>query len=125
MVALIHKRWQQGWDDLAIATELSEKGYHSARSDCVSAFAVGRLRVNHGWRRVNMRDHIILEGHLSVRELANLLGVSRSSIYSRIRRGVIPTEFVTRHPKYDRLFIRHDPAILNTIRGMMKNAQSQ
>lgn len=125
MIAQVHQLWQQGVDDAAIATELTAQGYHSARSDHLSAAAVGRLRLAHGWRRANARDHMTMEGHLSVLELAHLLDVSRSWIYGRIRRGTIPAEFITRHPEYDRLFVRNDPQLLASLRDMKKNARSQ
>jgi hypothetical protein len=75
MIMQLHQLWQQGMDDATIATELTARGYHSARSDHLSAFAVGRLRLAHGWQRANARDHMTMEGHLSVLELANLLDV--------------------------------------------------
>jgi hypothetical protein len=125
IVAQIHQRWQQGLDDAAIASELTAQGYHSARSDRFSAAAVGRLRLQHGWQRVNARDQATLEGHLSILELANLLNVSRSWLYNRIRTGRIPTELVTRHPEHDRLFVRRDPELLSDLRKMKKNARSQ
>ena len=121
----IHQLWQQGLDDETIATELTAQGYHSARSDRFSAAAVGRLRLQHGWRRVNARDHATLEGHLSILELANRLNVSRSWIYNRIRTERIPAEYVFRHPDYDRLFLRNDPELLTTLRDMAENARSQ
>ena len=125
MITQIHQLWQQGMDDATIATELTAKGYHSARSDHLSAFAVVRLRLTHGWQRANARDHVTMAGHLSVLELANLLNVSRSWIYGRIRRGSIRAEFITRHPEYDRLFVRNDPKLLASLRVMKKNARSQ
>jgi hypothetical protein len=125
MIAQIYQRWQQGADDATIAAELTAKGYHSARSDHLSAIAVARLRLAQGWRRANVRDHVTMDGHLSVLELANLLSVSRSWIYGRIRRGSIPAEFIMRHPDYDRLFVRNDPKLLASLRTMKKNAQSQ
>ena len=125
MITQIHQLWQQGVDDVTIATELTAKGYHSARSDHLSAFAVARLRMAQGWRRANVRDHMTMEGHLSVLELANLLNVSRSWIYGRIRRGSIPAEFITHHPDYDRLFVRDDPKLLASLHAVKKNARSQ
>lgn len=125
MVAQIHQLWQQGLDDAAIATELTAQGYHSARSDHWSAAAVGRLRLQHGWRRVNARDHLTMAGHLSVLQLANLLNVSRSWVYNRIRSGRIAAEFVTCHSEYDRLFVRDDPELLATLCDMKENARSQ
>jgi DNA invertase Pin-like site-specific DNA recombinase len=125
MIAQIHQLWQKGVNDITIAAKLTAKGYHSARSDHLSAETVGRLRLEHGWRRNNARDHVTLAGHLSVLKLADLLGVSRTWVYGRIRRGLIPTEFITRHPKYDRLFIRNDPQVLATLQEMKKNARSK
>ena len=125
MIAQIHQLWQQGMDDAAIAAKLTAKGYHSARSEQVSADAVLHLRLTHGWKRANPRDHVTMGDHLSVLELADLLGVSRTWVYGRIRRGLIPTESVIRHPKYDRIFIRNDPDLLDCLRAMKKNAHSK
>jgi hypothetical protein len=125
MIALINQLWQQGWDDAAIAAELTAKGYHSARSEQMSTNAVLHLRLKLGWKRANPRDHVTMAGHLSVLELADLLGVSRTWVYGRIRRGLIPTEFITRHPEYDRIFIRNDPKLLDTLHNMKKNAFSK
>ena len=125
MMARIHQLWQQGVDDAAIAADLTAKGYHSARSEQMSANSVTHLRLTHGWKRGNPRDHVITAGHLSVLELADLLGVSRTWVYGRIRRGLIPTESITRHPKYDCLFIRNDQELLDRLRIMKKNARSK
>lgn len=125
MISEIHQRWQQGMDDATIAAELTAKGYHSARSDDLSAFAVARLRLAQGWRRANARDHLTMDGHLSVLELANLLDVTRSWIYGKIRRGTILAEYITRHPEYDRIFVRNDPELLASLHDMKKNARSQ
>lgn len=125
MIAQIHQLWQQGVDDATIATQLTAKGYHSARSDRLSAEAVGRLRLEQDWRRHNLRDHVTMAGHLSVLEVADLLDVSRTWVYGRIRRGRIPAEFITRHPEYDRLFIRNDPQILASLHEMKNNARSK
>ena len=112
-------------DDAAIAAELTAKGYHSARSEQMSANAVLHLRRTHGWKRANPRDHVTMDDHLSVLELADFLEVSRTWVYGRIRRGLIPTESVIRHPKYDRIFIRNDPDLLDCLRAMKKNAHSK
>jgi hypothetical protein len=125
MIAQIHQLWQQGADDMTIAAELAAQGYHSARSDRFSAASVGRLRLQHGWRRVNAHDHATMEGYLSISELAERLNVSRFWIYNRIRTGRIAAEFVSRHPEYDRLFVRNDPELLAALRDMKKNARSQ
>lgn len=125
LIQQVKLMWQQGMDDAAIAAELTTIGYHSARSDHVSAASVGRLRLAHRWQRVSARDYLSMEGHLSVQELADLLGVTRSWLYGRIRRGTIPAEFITRHPEYDRLFVRNDPNLLVSLRDMKKNARSQ
>jgi DNA invertase Pin-like site-specific DNA recombinase len=125
MMALIHQLWQQGVDDKAITAEIAAQGYHSARSDRFSVASVGRLRLQHGWRRVNARDHVTMEGHLSIDELAEHLNVSRFWVYNRIRSGRIAAEFVSRHPEYDRLYVRDDPEILATLRALKKNARSQ
>jgi hypothetical protein len=58
-------------------------------------------------------------------ELADLLGVSRTWVYGRIRRGLIPAEFITRHSDYDRIFIRNDPKLVATLHEMKKNARSK
>ena len=125
LIQQVKLMWQQGMDDAAIAAELTTIGYHSARSDHVSAASVGRLRLAYRWQRVSVRDYLSMEGHLSVQELADLLGVTRSWLYGRIRRGTIPAEFITRHPEYDRLFVRNDPNLLVSLRDMKKNARSQ
>ena len=121
----IHQLWQQGKDDATIAAELTAQGYHSARSEQISAGSVMHLRLSHGWKRSNPRDHVTLVGHLSVLELADILGVSRTWVYGRIRRGLIPAEFITRHSDYDRIFIRNDPKLLANLRQMKKNARSK
>lgn len=125
MKAHVQRRWQEGAEDAVIAAELAAQGYHSARSDSWSAEAVRRLRLQYGWRRANVRDYLTLEGHLSVLELANLLNVSRSWVYNRIRTEHIPAKYVTRHPDYDRVFIRNDSELLAMLRDMKKNARSQ
>lgn len=125
IIAPVHQLWQQEVDDGTIAAELTTMGYHSARSDRVSAATVRRLRLTHGWYRVNARDHAILAGHLSVLELAELLDVPRFWVYNRIRRGQIAAEYIIRHPEYDRLFVRNEPQLLVKLFDMKENARSQ
>ena len=124
-MARIQQLWQQGVDDAAIAADLTAIGYHSARSEQMSADSVMHLRLSHGWKRGNPRDHVTMAGHLSVLELADLLGVSRTWVYGRIRRGLIPTESNTPNQKYDRIFIRNDPKLIATLHEMNKNARSK
>jgi DNA invertase Pin-like site-specific DNA recombinase len=125
MIAHLYQLWQQGMDDATIAAELTARGYHSARSDDLSALAVARLRLAQGWRRANVRDHMTMDGHFSVLELANLLDVPRSWIYGKIRRRIIPAEYIASHPEYDRVFVRNDPELLASLHDMKENARSQ
>ena len=67
-----------------------------------------------------------MDGYLSVLELANMLDVTRSWIYGKIRRGTIPAKYIVRHPEHDRVFVRNDPVLLTSLHDMKKkNARSQ
>jgi hypothetical protein len=98
MINQIHQLWQAGLNDKEIATQLTAKGFHSARSSEVPAVLVMKTRLAHGWyitpeRRCNVRA---LEGYLTVRGLAARLGIPRRIVYRFIQSGVIEPQYILR-----------------------------
>lgn len=76
--------------DSAIARILTEQGFRTARSDSVSTEAVKRIRLQSG-RRCHDQGSLLryVAGSLTIRQIAETLGVKRSWIYNSIRRGRI------------------------------------
>lgn len=106
---------QTGQTDAAIATQLSQEGFHTARSLQVTALSVQKLRLAHRWYRPfeRQRGAAQVDGCWTIPGLARHLGVHDSTIYRLITaKGVIPAEYVQRDPQTQRYLIRQDEQLL-------------
>jgi hypothetical protein len=124
MIEQIGQLWQQGYDDEQIAIQLTAAGFRSAQSLEVLPSTVQRHRLANGWyhsvhltRGVNEFD-----GQLTIRGLAEQLGVHRSWVMRRIRRGQIPAKHITRHPQSHVYLIDKDPTLLEALRQQVEQS---
>ncbi len=88
--AAVRRLAAAGKSDQEIAAELTRQGMRSPRTPAVSAHMVRRLRDRQGLRRERRRaGPKSVAGYLTVRQLAERLGVPAGGIYDRIYSGKI------------------------------------
>jgi hypothetical protein len=114
--------WQQGLDDEQIAGQLTQEGFHSARSPQVPRKTVMKIRLEHGWHlpRWQIRNVLELDGHLTARGLAKRLSADRSWVYRRIYDGTIDPDYVTRHPQSKVYLIKDEPEMIARLRQHLR-----
>lgn len=107
MTERIHELWELKKTDHEIATLLSREGFRSPRSLQVNPATVQRIRLQNHWKNqpAKVAPRIRLNGFLSVTELANHIGVNRSSILRRIYNGMIPPPDICRHPVFQTSYL--------------------
>jgi hypothetical protein len=110
MVDRMQELWQQGLSDEQIADQLSAEGFQSARANTVSPKVVQKLRLDQGLLRIRPQNQALLEveDRLTIRGLAQRLGVNRDWIRHRIRSGQISPRYLTRHPSRNKLILIED-----------------
>jgi DNA invertase Pin-like site-specific DNA recombinase len=90
MQVVILRLAQEGYDDDAIAQELTRLGHRSPKREVVLPSTVRRIRLQHRLlQRSNQSHPRCVPGFLTVQQLASRLGVSRQWIHDRIRNGTI------------------------------------
>ena len=90
MEALIVSMARKGQTDDAIAKRLTELGHRSPQSNVVLASTVRNIRLSHRILRVAHQSHPRrVPGFLTIPQLSEKLGISRSWIHDRIRNGTI------------------------------------
>jgi hypothetical protein len=121
MVRRIGELYVAGLDDVQIAAQLSQEGFHSARRSDVAVDAVETIRQAQGWHH-NTGPQPVLEiaGQLTVTGLAQRLGVDRPWVYRRLRNGAIDARYVTRDPQTHRYLIQDDPELIARLRTFVK-----
>jgi len=114
MVDRIETLWQQGLNDEQMAAQLTQEGFHSARSSVVVPDTVMKIRLAHGWHLslAQSRKALTLNGQLTARGLATRLGAKRSWVYRRIREGDIDPSYISRHPQSRVYLIKDDPTLI-------------
>jgi hypothetical protein len=122
MVERVHELWALGQVDEEIAAQLTQEGFHSARSVGVSPVAVMKIRLEHKWYLTlhQSRGVDALDGYLTVTGLAKQIGVDRSWVYRRLERGQIETHYYTRHPQSGIYLIVNDPELIASLRQALK-----
>ncbi len=107
MTERIHELWELKKTDHEIATRLSQEGFRSPRSLPMNPATVQRIRLQNHWKNqpTKVAPRIRLNGFLSVTELANHIGVNRSSILRRIYNGLIPPPDIRRHPVFQTSYL--------------------
>lgn len=90
MEATIEQMAQDGKSDEVIAQHLTAQGYRSPRSDVVLISTVRLVRIRKRiLRRPDQSHPRLVPKHLTISQLAEKLGVSRSWIHDRIHAGTI------------------------------------
>jgi hypothetical protein len=118
MVNRIQELWKQGYNDEQMAAQLTEEGFHSARSPYVTPDSVMKIRLARKWYlplaqmwRVEEAD-----GFLTTRGLAKQLGLDSSTICRYICKGIISPEDVTRDATSGFYLIRNTPQMIEQLR---------
>jgi hypothetical protein len=106
----------EGYQDPAIARQLTVEGFRSARRRDVPIQLVEKVRRHHGQvsltERFRREDRI--EGCWTVGGLARQLGRSSDWVRRRVESGAVSA---TRHPLTGRYLIPDDPALLDRLRA--------
>jgi DNA invertase Pin-like site-specific DNA recombinase len=118
MVKRIEVLGQQGQTDEAIAAQLTQEGFHSARAPEVTVESVHRIRLAHRWFRPLYQSHGALEfqGYLTATGLARLIDVDRSWVYRKLEHGEIDAQFVKREPASGVYLIVKDAELIERLR---------
>jgi len=118
MVARIRELWKQGYNDAQMAAQLTEEGFHSARSLHVTADSVMKIRLAQKWYLplAQMRGVEEVDGFLTTRGLAKRLGLYSSTICRYIYKGIISPEDVRRDPASGVYLIRNEPQLVERLR---------
>ena len=110
-----------GYQDAAVAQQLTAEGFRSAHSHHVPTTLVTRLRRQQRQpsltTRFRRQTHV--DGQWTVWGLARALQVDRNWLYARIKTGLVPA---TRHPLIGHYLIPADPALLDRLRQQRPNA---
>lgn len=127
MVVRIQELWQLGYNDEQIAEQLTTEGFHSARSACVSADSVMKIRLARKWYRALERlrgvDHV--GDYLTVSGLAKRLDVNVRKIYAFIYQKVIPAESIEHEPQSGVYLIRYDEQLIEQLRKHIERKRSK
>ena len=123
MVERIRFLCHEGLDDEEIARQLTTEGFRTARSLSVSPKAVLKIRGRYGLHLVHhqIRDMMEFRGRLTVRGLADRLGVGTTWVYNHIYDGTIAPSYVTQHPKGKFYLIQNDPKLLDQLQEHRKH----
>ena len=118
MVARIRELSKQGYNDAQTAAQLTEEGFHSARSTDVTSDSVMKIRLARKWYlpRAQIRGVEEVDGFLTTRGLAKQLDLDSSTICRYIYKGIIPPEDVTRDPASGVYLVRNDPRLVDQLR---------
>ena len=118
LVEQVRIGFEQGLSDDEIAEALTQAGFHSARTDHVSASKVFKIRLQHRWLRPYdaHRQVAQLDNCWTTKGLAAHLGVSVHAILRQIYRQVIPPEHTHRHPESGVYLIDDYPELLPTLK---------
>jgi len=110
--------WKQGLDDLAIAQQLTEEGFTSARLDHVSRYTVQVLRMKNRWLTSSSPKINAPKGFVKVADLAERMQISQYWLYKCIRSGQISQDDYIRHQKRSVILIRDEPHIIEKIQKL-------
>jgi DNA invertase Pin-like site-specific DNA recombinase len=106
-----------GWTDEAIARQLTHRGYRSPLRAVLLPSTVRTIRLRHRVLRQRSQSHPrSIPGHLTVPQLARVLGVTPHWLYDRIHNGTIP---VSKDPATRLYLFPDDPAFLERLRALV------
>ena len=114
LIARVLALSQEGQPDQEIADRLTAEGFHSARQLPISKELVGKIRRAQGHMSVrqHFRSHEQMADAWTIHGLAQMLGVRRTWLYTRIRNGTLPAH---RHPMSGHYLIPKDPQVLASL----------
>ncbi len=117
MVERIHELWQQGYNDEAMADQLTAEGFHSARTTQVRVDTVMKIRLARKWHAplAQIRGVKEVDGYLTTCGLAARLGVNSNTICRFIANGVIPADLVRHDRRSGIHLIYPDPQLLDRL----------
>jgi len=106
-----------GWTDEAIAQQLTVRGYRSPLRAVLLPSTVRTIRLRHRMLRQRSQSHPrSIPGHLTVPQLARVLGVTPHWLYDRIHNGTIQAS----KDSATRLYLfPEDPAFLERLRALV------
>ena len=119
LVQRIQELSQTSATDDQIAAQLSAEGFHSARSELVTARTVQKIRLAHHWYHPveRLRGALQVNGRWTILGLAQHLKVDGSTIYRFITlKGLIPSDCVEHDPLTGRYLIRDDQELIDRLR---------
>ncbi len=122
MVERIGELWRQGLGDPQIAEQLTAEDFRSAMTPAeVLPSTVRKIRHEQRWchRLPRSRQTLELKGQLTTGDLAALLGVTRSWVYRRLRRGQIDPRYVTRHGENGIYLIKNEPELIEQLKQLL------
>jgi DNA invertase Pin-like site-specific DNA recombinase len=99
LVERVRVGFEQGLSDEQMAEVLTKAGFHSARTDHISASKVFKIRLQHRWLQPyeGYRQALQIGDCWTTRGLAAKLGVSVRAILRQIYKQAIPPEHMHRH----------------------------
>jgi hypothetical protein len=126
MVRRIGELYTAGLDDVQIAAQLGQEGFHSARRSDVAVDTVETIRQAQGWHHdTGPRPVFEVAGQLTVTGLAQRLGVDRPWVYRCLRNGAIDARYVTRDPQTHRYLIQNDPELVTRLQALVRRTNSR
>lgn len=110
-------------NDEAVAQQLTDEGFHSARLPRVSAKTVQKIRFKHGWYDVahQARSGQPISGYLTISGLAARLGVERTWVHKRLHNGTIRPEYVERSSHSRVWLLRDAPELIAQLEALLPN----
>jgi hypothetical protein len=126
MTERIHELWELRKTDREIATLLSKEGFRSPRALQVNPATVQRIRYKNNWKTQmhEIAPQIQLTGYLSITDLANYFGVTRSWIRRRIYNGTIHSSDISHHPVFQTSYmIRMSDALVECLKQELAKGQ--
>jgi DNA invertase Pin-like site-specific DNA recombinase len=109
-----------GLTDEAIAQQLTQAGFRSPMQPTVLPSTVRTIRLRHGVLRDRHQSHPRrIAGHLTVPQLARVLGVTPHRLYDRIYNGRLP---IAKDPARGLYLVPDDPATLDHLRALLARA---
>jgi DNA invertase Pin-like site-specific DNA recombinase len=126
LLSRIHTLWEAGLKDEEIASQLTQEGFHSARSIAVSKQTVCKLRLRHHWLRAqeSTSGYVSSEpGYLSIRDLATQLECDPRWVYQQIKTGHIHASALRRSSSGHGYLIQDDPALFSSLQQARKQTE--
>jgi len=122
----IHDLWSAGMKDQEIAAQVTQEGFHSARSAQVSVATIYKIRLRYHWQRTPEESKRFVHsepGYLSVRELAVRLSCDAYWVHRQIETGRIDPVSLKRGSPRNAYLIQDHPALLASLHEARKQVE--